>query len=284
MSEPLDRVYRAIDEQNADKPAATRRQLVAGAGAMLGGMGLLGLPGIASADHRMLSNGRNGIDTVPKQDVQTVLNIAITAEVLATIVNTVGSVGSTAEGGVRVGPVELPRDGQLKISASATHELGHYEVLKALGAKPVTEKIWVPDAVFASAEGFLSTVEVGDQVFINAYLIATTVFAKAGLGDVARVAAEFMGVEAVHRAFARDLRGQLGNDRMFMKFDDPEEAPGAPNRGRGGFQRIEGAVAQLQAAGIGFGARGATPGKFYEFDTVSRDTPNVEAVNTREIE
>jgi hypothetical protein len=284
MSEPLDLVHRAIDEQNADKPAATRRQLVAGAGALLGGMGLLGLPGVASADHRMLSNGRNGIDTVPRQDPQTILNVAITAEVLATIVNTVGSVGSTAEGDVRVGPVALPRDGNLKISASATHELGHYEVLKALGAKPITKKIWVPDAVFASADGFLSTVEVGDQVFINAYLIATTVFAKAGLDDVARVAAEFMGVEAVHRAFARDLRGQLGNDRMFMKFDDPEEAPGAPNRGRGGFQRIEGAVAQLQAAGIGFGAKGASPGKFYEFDTVHRDTPNVEAVNTREIE
>ena len=285
MSEPLDIVYRAIDEQNADKPAATRRQLVAGAGALLGGMGLLGLPGVASGFHKgQFSNGRNGLDTVPKQDLQTILNIATTAEVLATIVNTVGSVGSTAEGGVKVGPVALPRDGNQKISASATQELGHYEVLRALGGKPLTKRIWVPDAVFSSSDAFLSTVEVGDQVFINAYLIATTAFAKAGLGDVARAAAEFMGVEAVHRAFARDLRGVPGNDRMFMKFDQPEEAVGAGNRGKPGFQRIEGAVAQLEAAGIGFGKRSSAPGKFYDFDVVHGDTPNVEYVNSREIE
>ena len=203
---------------------------------------------------------------------------------LETIVNTVGAVGANAVGGVPVGPVALPRDGQRKISASAVQELGHYEVLVQLGGRSVTKRIWVPDRVLASADSFLRTVEVGDQVFINAYLIATTAFAKAGKGDVARAAAEFMGVEAVHRAFARDLRGVLGNDRMFMKFDDPEMAPGAPNRGAPGFQRIEGAVAQLQAAGIGFGAQGATPGKFYDFDTVKTRTPEVPDVNSREIE
>ena len=153
-----------------------------------------------------------------------------------------------------------------------------------LGGRAVTKRIWIPDRVFASADSFLNTVEVGDQVFIDAYLIAITVFGKAGKDDVARAAAEFMGVEAVHRAFARDLRGVLGNDRMFMKFDDPEMALGAPNRGARGFRRIEGAVEQLQAAGIGFGAQGATPGKFYDFDTVSRNTPNVPEVNSREIE
>jgi hypothetical protein len=284
MSEPLDLVYQAVDEQHADKPAATRRQLVAGAGALLGGMGLLGLPGVASAADGPFSNGRNGLDNVRRQDLQLILNIAATAEVLATIVNTVGSVGSSAEGGVRVEKVDLPADGNVKISASAAQELGHYEVLKAFGAKELTKKIWVPDAVFSSSDAFLSTVEVGDQIFINAYLIATTAYAKAGLGDVARAAAEFMAVEAVHRAFARDLRGVPGNDRMFMKFDDPETAPGAPNRGQAGFQRIETAAAQLQAAGFGFGAQGAGPGKFYDFDTVKRDTPNPDFVNTREVE
>ncbi len=280
MSEPLDLIYRAVDEQNAERSAATRRQLVAGAAATLGGLGLLGLPGVAGATH----SPRNGIDNVAKQDLQLIANIAATAEVLATIVNTVGSVGADAVGGVRVGPVALPEDGNVKISASASHELGHYHVLRALGGREVARKIWVPDAVFSSADAFLSTVEVGDQIFINAYLIATTAYAKAGMGDVARVAAEFMAVEAVHRAFARDLRGVPGNDRMFMKFDDPERAPGAPNAGQKGFQRIEVAVTQLQAAGFGFGAEGAKPGKFYEFDTVKARTPDPSFVNSREIE
>jgi len=285
MSEPLNLIYDAVDREHSEKSAATRRQLVAGAAGLMGTMGLLSLPGVAGArTGGMVSSGQNALDNVALQDLQTIINIAATAEVLATIVNTVGSVGSTAEGGVQVRRVNLPSDGNVKISASAMQELGHYEVLIALGAKPLTKRIWVPDAVFANATSFLSTVEVGDQIFINAYLIATTAYAKAGLGDVARAAAEFMAVEAVHRAFARDLRGEAGNDRMFMKFDDPEMAPGAPNRGQEGFQKIEVAVEQLQGAGFGLGAKGARPGKFYDFATVKRDTPRVGFVNSLSIE
>ena len=42
---------------------------------------------------------------------------------------------------------------------------------------PATTAIYVPDEVFASPESLLTTLVVGDQVFINAYLLATTVFA-----------------------------------------------------------------------------------------------------------
>ncbi len=285
MDDAVDQVYRVIDETNAEQPAATRRQMVAGAAAALGGLGLLGLPGVASANHvpTVISN-KQRVDDVAAGNVQTILNIATTAEVLATIVNTVGAVGSQAADGTRVGPVSLPRDGTQKISASAVQELGHYNVLKLNGGQEVTERIWIPNAVFANATNFLTTLEVGDQIFVNAYLIAITSFGKAGQGDLARVAAEFMGVEAVHRAFARDLRGVQGNDRMFMKFDQREEAPGLPAFAQRGFTEIEGAVAQLQAAGFGFGQQGASPGRFYDFRRVARDTPNPSFVNTREVE
>jgi hypothetical protein len=39
-----------------------------------------------------------------------------------------------------------------------------------------------------------------------------------------------MGVEAVHRALARQSLGKLGNDRIFMKYDQVEKAPDAPNK------------------------------------------------------
>ena len=282
MSDPLELVYGAIDEQHKDKPAATRRQLIAGTAAGLGALGLLGLPGVASAAN---DNERDklGLRVVPKQDPQLILNVAATAEVLATIVNTVGAVGAPSADGGMVGPVSLPRDGTTKISASAREELIHYNTLISLGAKPVTRRIWVPDAVFSSSDAFLGTLEVGDQIFVNAYLIGTTVFGNAGQGNLARVTAEFMGVEAVHRAFARDLRGQQGNDRAYMRFDTREEAPGAPNRGDTGFVRILNAVEKLQQAGFGFGQKGASPGKFYDFGTVSQRTPNPEFVNTRHL-
>jgi hypothetical protein len=258
MADGLQPVLAAIDAQHADQPARTRRQMVAGAAATIGGMGLLGV-----------TASRAGAAT--RNDPQTILNVAATAEVLATIVNTVG--WERGLGGDAVT--------QRNIKAAAREELIHYEVLVGAGAKPLTKRIWVPDAVFASRTGLLSTLEVGDQIFVNAYLVAVKTWGELGNGRLATLAAEFMGVEAVHRALARQSLGKLGNDRVFMKFDQREPAPDAPNRGEEGFDFITTAVRRLQGAGFGFGARGATPGRFYEFDAVSRRTPDDPDLNTR---
>lgn len=258
MPEGLNLVYKKIEEQHSDKSASTRRQLVAGAAATLGGLGLLGLADTAKADYTY-----NGLDTI--------LNIAATAEVLATIVNTVGAEKVNLGRGVT----------RRNVRAAAREELVHYQVLTgSLGAKELTKRIWVPDAVFASRRSLLETLEVGDQIFVNAYLLGTIAFGLAGKGQEAAVAAEFMGVEAVHRALARQSLRKLGNDRVFMKLDGEETAPDAPNKGQKGFQHIEVAVVQLQEAGFGFGKEGQGPGRFYEFDEVSRRTPTDPDLNT----
>ncbi|MBA3748791.1 MAG: ferritin-like domain-containing protein [Solirubrobacterales bacterium] len=287
MTDPINLAYQGIDREFAAESASTRRRFVQGAAATLGGMGMLGLaatPAIAA------------------NDAQTILDIAATAEVLATIVNTVGAerLGSGARGRGRTdarGVADLldnlgrllggDRDrrgddeGLLgnrarldevttrNIRAAARHELIHYDVLTGtLGAKPLAKRIWVPDAVFASPRGLLETLEVGDQIFINAYLIGTTVFGNAGNGTAARYTGEFMGVEAVHRALARQSLGKLGNDHAFMVYD---------------FTEIETAVSLLQGAGFGFGAQGSSPGRFYEFDEVKLRTPNPSAVDARSV-
>jgi Ferritin-like domain len=260
MSDAFDLVYRSVEEQHADKPASTRRAFVAGAASTLGGLGLLALPGAAAAAGAV--KGAN--------DPQTILNVAATAEVLATIVNTVGW-----ERGLGVDRVT-----QHNIKAAAREELVHYQVLVASGGKPVTKKIWVSDGVFASRTGLLNALQVGDQIFVNAYLIATETFGNAGNGALAVTAAEFMGVEAVHRALARQSLGQLGNDRVFCKYYQREEAGGAPNRGQLGFKNILDAVSQLEAAGFGFGAEGASPGRFYNFEEISKRTPTDGDLNT----
>ncbi len=255
MSEALDRVYRSIDEQHRDQSALTRRRLVQGTAATLGSLGLLSVP-LASA--------------ASANDKQTILNVAATAEVLATIVNTVGFES------VDLGDATTRRN----VRAAAREELVHYEFLADIGGKPASKLIWVPDAVFASRTNLLSTLEVGDQIFVNAYLIATKSFGDAGQGQLANIAAEFMGVEAVHRALARQSLGKLGNDRVFMKFNQKERAPGAPNRGQNGFTKILEATTQLQAAGFGFGTPGKSPGRFYDFDQVRKRTPTDPDLNT----
>jgi len=155
----------------------------------------------------------------------------------------------------------------LNIRAAAREELIHYDVLTSIGGKTVTKRIWVPDAVFATSAGLLNTLVAGDQIFINAYLIGTTAFAKAGQARNARFTGEFMGAEAVHRALALQSLGKLGNDRVFMRYS---------------FSKIEDAVAMLEKAGFGFGKKGSkSPGAFYQFDEVRKRTPNPAGVNTR---
>lgn len=273
MSDAINEVLETVDRQHADKPAATRRQIVAGAAAALGTAGLLGVPGSALAQSGLPQSRRNQEPNTP----ETITNIAATAEVLATIVNTVGleRVGSRMDATTRA-----------NVEAAAREELIHYEVLTsaAVGAKPVTKRIWVPDAVFASPQSLLQTLVTGDQIFINAYLLAVTVMGRAGglAGSrFARISAEFMGAEAVHRALALQSLGRLGNDRAFMLFGQTETNSADAFNGTGGFYRITDAVARLEKAGFGFGKEGTGPGAFYEFDQVSARTPNPAGVNTR---
>jgi len=271
VSESLNLVYRTIDEQHADKPLATRRQIVGGMAATLGTLGLLGAAERADAAPRAASH---------RTDPEQLLAVAATAEVLATIVNTVGA---------EVLEEEINNLHTLflaNVRAAAREELIHFQVLTgALGARPVTTRIYVPDVVFSSPRAFFTTLEIGDQVFINAYLLATTVFGNRGMGREARFAAEFMGAEAVHRAVARNALGKLANDRVFMRYSQPEEAD-VETRGTPGFRTPLAHVAFLASLGFGFGEVGQVngqpvPGRFYEFAEVSARTPDLPEVNTR---
>jgi hypothetical protein len=250
----------AIDAQHSELSASTRRQLVAGAAGTVAGMTALGmLPDLAMAQ-------RDDVNSP-----EAILTVAATAEVLATIVNTVGRE-----------QIDLDRQTDANVAAAAREELIHYEVLESLGARPVTKMIHVPDEVFANARNFLETLEVGDQIFVNAYLIGTTTFASKRYRDykLARATAEFAGVEAVHRALARQSLGKLGNDRVFMRYGDIERAADAPNVNAPGFFRIPVAVEQLEAAGFGFGKAGSKPGRMYDFDQVRQRTPNPDGLNS----
>ena len=77
-NESLNMAYASIDRDFAEESGSTRRQLVAGAAATVGGIAALSLPEIASA-------GSSSSNTPER-----ILNVAATAEVLATIVNQLG--------------------------------------------------------------------------------------------------------------------------------------------------------------------------------------------------
>lgn len=263
MSNEIELIHKSVDAATPADMGSTRRSFVTKTAASIGGLSLLAIPGASALAQKGSSSSIN--------DPQTILNVAATAEVLATIVNTIGFERKI------VGDYVTQRN----IQAAAREELIHYNYLVSIGGAPVTKKIWIPDAVFASRTNFLNALEVGDQIFVNAYLIATSTFGDAGLGGIAAVTAETMAVEAVHRALARQSNYKLGNDRAFMRFDTAEEAKTSPVFGQPGFTNILDAVGQLQDAGFGFGAPGKGKGRFFDFDVVSPRTPDRANINTR---
>jgi len=247
-----------FDPETIDTSAGpSRRQLLA-----MGGTGVLaatlGTAGSASADSGAV-----------KHDGQRVLNVAATVEVLTTVVTTTA-----------LQKLSLPQAAVDTVGAASREELDHYRVLtQRFGARAATHKVWVPDAVFASPTALFSALVVGEQICVNLYLVATTVWAKSS-PFLARVGAELVGNEAVHRALARQALGLEPNDRAFMKYDEREPAAG-PGQGMPGFTTAHGAIKQFKAAGFGFGAQGAAPGSFYDFATVKKSTPDPSFVNTQ---
>jgi hypothetical protein len=215
MSEVTNHLFDTIDRQHAHESASTRRTLVKTTAAALGSMGLLG---IASSD------AFAAVKTDGANSVENITTVAATAEVLATIVNTVGpeKLGS-----------KLDAVTARNVRAAAQQEKNHYELLTSagVGGKPATTTIYVPDEVFASKANLLTTLVVGDQVFINAYLLATTVFARQGTlsgSKFARYAAEIMATEAVHRALALQSLGMLGNVASTRSSRSASRSRGSP--------------------------------------------------------
>jgi len=123
MSEDLTPVFDAVDKAHADKPVATRLAMIKGAAGLAGGIAAFGaLGGVADAKSSRRGDEREHHHRSRGDDPQTILNIAATAEVLATIVNTIGSQ-----------TVKLDKVTQRNVATAAREELIHYNTLVSIG-------------------------------------------------------------------------------------------------------------------------------------------------------
>jgi hypothetical protein len=147
---------------------------------------------------------------------------------------------------------------------AVTTEFHHVQALEKVGAQPLTTKYWFPDAAFDNGGvGVFSTAEIVESVEISLYLIGVSAYARAGEELGARLCAEAMGTEAVHRALVRFAQGQLGKD------------VGVPNDvgfEHFGWPTVIIARDALERLGIGYGKQGSGVGRFYEYpgDPVAR--------------
>src|SRR6201988_333632 len=221
MSE--DNLFEAEDVQGVENvladttmPAVTRRNLLSKAAVGTAAVGAFGAVGPIPAALASSST------------ISTLINTAATLEALAvTFVS--GVVENASKIGIASNLVPV-------LKAANAAEYDHYKALRRLGAKPLTTKFWAPNSVFASSKEAFATVEFAETQFINAYLIAITAFAKAGMDSSARYAGEILGVEAEHRALARFAQGKLPDNVGFEVYK---------------VKTIHGIVGALEAAGVG---------------------------------
>ena len=140
---------------------------------------------------------------------------------------------------------------------AVTQEYHHVEALKEAGGTALTNSYWFPDAAFDNGDiGLFQTLEIVETVEISLYLLGVSAYARAGEDFGARLCAEAMGTEAVHRALVRFAQGEIGgepivpNDVGFENFD---------------WRSVKAVRDALEGLGIGYGEQTDQPGRFYEY-------------------
>jgi hypothetical protein len=157
------------------------------------------------------------------------------------------------------------------VKAANTTEFLHLSALRAIGAKPLTEKFWIPDAVFDGGAGLFNAIANQEEVEISAYLVGVTEATKRRDSKQARLFAEALGTEAEHRVLARFARATLTNS-----LDVPN------NRAFEAFhlQSAATALKASESAGIGYGKQSKAAGAFYTYPGDPRKNGTGSAVTT----
>jgi len=145
-------------------------------------------------------------------DVQTILNLASTAELFATT-HYLAAINAVEAGDLDLDEIQLAY-----LKAGFIAEQDHYDLLVSLGAEPVVTEFYVPDGLFSDVAMFSAITEVAETTFVSAYLAATRIFADLGETGFAVTTAQIAGVEAEHRALVRQIGMNLPNDRSYEEF------------------------------------------------------------------
>ena len=173
----------------------SRRSFLSGtslfaAGATLGFSGMFGLTSAAA----------QGND----DDVQTILNIAATAEAFA-VTHYYRALQKTTKAKFSDEQISY-----LKAALDAEQE--HFDFLISNGAKPLATAFYFPAGTFDDVKTFGIITGIAETVFIGAYVAATRRFAELNMPLLAATAAQVAVVEGQHLAFNNDIAGILSNN------------------------------------------------------------------------
>lgn len=130
--------------------------------------------------------------------VETMLNVAITAEALATTLVYGVITQSTFFS-------QLPAIHQDALRATLTTEQTHFDLLAAQGGRPLLTQFFIPNGLLESVPLLVTVGDFLETTCIGAYLAATRRFAELAMPLMSEVASQLGGSEAEHRALIRAL-------------------------------------------------------------------------------
>jgi hypothetical protein len=232
-----------LDHDRAATEGTTRRRMLGRAGALAVTGAMVPLTGTGTA----AAAGRGG-HVGGRHSLRHFLNFTVTQEQF-------GVTAVTAA--IRKAPGTQSEQFVPVLRSAVTTEFTHVQALKHnFGARPVTSKFWIPDAVFDGGVTLFTSLAAVEAIEVSLYLVGINAFTVRSNAFGARLCAEALGTEAEHRVLARFAASQLG-------------APTAPPNNVGfepfPYQTTNQVIKALTGLGIGYGKQGATPGAFYEY-------------------
>lgn len=103
---------------------------------------------------------------------------------------------------------KLAEDDRPYLQGGLSAEKAHLDTLIGAGAAKPQHVFHFPKGTFASPKGWASVVESLERAFVSAYGAAVTRFSALGQDSMANLSARILGVEAEHRALAREILGK----------------------------------------------------------------------------
>lgn len=135
-------------------------------------------------------------------DVQTILNLAATAETFA----------CTHYHRVLTSRLRFTQKQLDYLRSALEQELIHLEFLNANGGESLAEAFYFPNGGFRTVNTFANLTAVAETVFVGAYLAATRRFAELGNSLLAATAAQVAVIEGQHLALVRETANVLPNN------------------------------------------------------------------------
>jgi hypothetical protein len=177
---------------------------------LLKGGALAGLGAVMTFD-RVFGFSRVLGQEMMDDDLQTIINLAATAELFATT-HYLAAINSAQD----LGLVEI----QLNyMKAGFLAEQDHLELLVSLGATPVVTEFYVPSTLFSDLALFSEVTELAETTFVGAYLAATRIFSQSpDTSAFAVTTAQIAATEAEHRALVRQIGGRLANNTSYAQY------------------------------------------------------------------